>query len=59
MKTKQEIIKKFEKRIEGLRDALICNICDLQEILNQMDNSLNMISYLSFLKDDLTKNDGV
>ena len=60
METKEEVIKKLEKRIEGQRNTMINNICDLQEILNEMDNSLNIISYLSYLKEDLTtKKDGV
>lgn len=59
METKDEVIKKLEKRIEGQRNTMINNICDLQEILNEMDNSLNIISYLSYLKEDLTKKDGV
>ncbi len=59
METKDVVIKKFEKRIDGLRNTMIQNICDLQEILNEMDNSLNIISYLSYLKEDLTKKDGV
>lgn len=59
METKDDLIKRLEKRIEGQRNTMIDNICDLQEILNEMDNSLNIISYLSYLKDDFIKKDGV
>ncbi|MBD5401807.1 hypothetical protein HDR58_03255 [bacterium] len=59
METKDVIIKKFEKRIEGLRESVTCNIFNIQEILNEVEKSLNMISYISHLKDDLTKKDGV
>ena len=59
METKDEVIKKLEKRIEGQKDAMIDNISYLQQALNEMDRSINMICYLSYLKEDLTKKDGV
>ena len=59
METKEKIIEKLEKKIEGQKNAMISNICDLQEILNEMDKAMNIITYLSFLKDDLIKKDGV
>lgn len=59
METKNEVIKKLEKKIESQKDMIDDNISYLIESLNEMDKSLNMISYLSYLKDDLTKNDGV
>ena len=59
MEAKYEMVRKLEKKIDGLRDSMICNIYDVQETLNEMDKSLNTISYLSYLKDDLIKKDGV
>ncbi len=59
MEPKDEVIGKLEKRIDGLRDSMACNIYDIQEILNEMDKSLNNICYLAYLKNDLIKKDGV
>lgn len=59
METKDEVIAKLEKRIDGLRESMICNIYDIQQTLNEMDKALNNICYLSYLKDDFIKKDGV
>lgn len=59
METKDEVIKKLDDKIEAQKDTMIDNICNIQQIINEMDKALNNICYLSYLKDDFIKKDGV
>lgn len=57
MGIKQDIIKRLDKKIDANKNMIADNISYLQEALNEIESSMNMISYLSFLKEDLIKND--
>ncbi len=59
MQTKEDVIKILEKKINNQKTMIRDNISYLIESLNEMDSSLYTISYLSLLKDDITKKDGV
>lgn len=59
METKDEVIRELDKKIDTHKTMIRGNISYLQDALDEMDSSLYIMSYLSLLKDDLTKNDGV
>lgn len=59
METKEDVIRHFEKKIDGQKTMIRENIRYLIGFLNEMDSALNTISYLSYLKDDFIKKDGV
>lgn len=59
MDTKKEVIKNLEKKIDGRLDMIRENISYLNESLNKIDSSLNIITYLTYLKEDIIKKDGV
>jgi len=59
METKDEVVRKLEKKINNQKDMISENISYVIEALNEINSSMNIISYLSFLKDDLIKKDGV
>lgn len=59
METKDEVIKKLDDKIEAQKDTMIDNICNIQQIINEMDKALNILCYLSFIKRELIKKDGV
>lgn len=55
METKQDVIRHFEKKIDGQKTMIRENIRYLIGFLNEMDSALNIISYLSYLKNDFIK----
>lgn len=55
METKQDVIRHFEKKIDGQQTMIRENIRYLIGFLNEMDSALNIISYLSYLKNDFIK----
>ena len=59
METKEEFIRRLAKKIDRQYDMIRDNLSYLQQALNEMDSSLNTISFLSYLKNDLIKKDGV
>lgn len=59
METKEEFIMRLAKKIDKQHDMIRDNLSYLQQALNEMDSSLNTISFLSYLKDDFVKKDGV
>ena len=59
METKEEFIKRLAKKIDKQQDMIRDNLSYIQQALNEMDSSLNTISFLSYLKDDFIKKDGV
>lgn len=58
METKKEVIRKLDKKIDERLDMIRENISYLNESLNNIDSSINIVTYLSYLKDDLIKNNG-
>lgn len=59
METKRKIIEKLDKKIEGRCEAMSESIHYMLEDLVELKCSVNKIRYLSYLKDYLTKDDGV
>ena len=59
METKDEVIRKLEKKIENKKRAIRENISFIIDSLNELDSSLDFINFLSYLKNDLIKKDGV
>ena len=57
METKEEVIKKLDEKIEAQKDTMIDNICNIQQIINEMDKALNILCYLSFIKREFIKKD--
>ena len=58
METKKQVIRKLDKKIDERLDMIRENISYLNESLNNIDSSINIVTYLSYLKDDLIKNNG-
>lgn len=59
METKQEVIEKLKNKIDNRKDMIRHEISYLISSLTEIESSLDVISYLSYLKDDLIQNDGV
>lgn len=59
MKTQKEVIEKLDNKIESRKDMIRHEISYLISSLTEIDSALDIISYLTYLKSDLIKDDGV
>lgn len=59
METKEEFIRRLENKIDKQQDMIRENISYLQQALNEIDSTLNIINFLSYMKNDFVKKDGV
>lgn len=51
----KELMIELDRKIEGKQEAIEHNISYLIAALTDIQSSMNIISFLSYLKDDLSK----